>query len=168
MRTLASDTPRHMRRILRSARQALGMSQTELAEALGSSRRTIIRRERGQTDIAPFQVQRLADLVRAEDPDLADELLVAAGLEPVAVVEMPPAAPVVEVAIMPAPVEEPPKPATPAYVPKQAVEAVLYAAADAIDESPRRIKPAIVAAFARAKEMGLTVEQVVEALDSAK
>jgi transcriptional regulator with XRE-family HTH domain len=155
---MALDPPRPMRRILRSVRQALGMSQTELADAIGSSRRTIIRRERGYSAPVPSEVQELADLVRSEDPDLADELLIAGGIELKADIETQSAAPIVETHSVVAP----------ARLPKHAVDAVLYAAADAMDESPRRIKPAIVAAFLRAKEMELTVEEVIEALDSMK
>jgi hypothetical protein len=44
------------------------------------------------------------------------------------------------------------------------IEAVVCAAADAMDESPRRVRPALLAALQRARRMGLTVEAMERAL----
>jgi hypothetical protein len=44
--------------------------------------------------------------------------------------------------------------------PEQLVENVIYAAAEAMDVSPRAMRGAIAAAFARAKELGLDVAGV--------
>jgi transcriptional regulator with XRE-family HTH domain len=134
------------------------VSQTELADALGSSRRTIIRRERGQSYPVDDEVRQLADLVRSEDEDLADELLAARGLLLDVTDEVTPATP---------DVSAPPQ-VSPAMAAKYSIDAVLYAAADAIDAIPRDVKPAIVAAFVRAKELGLTIDQVVSTLKPTK
>jgi transcriptional regulator with XRE-family HTH domain len=56
------------------------MTQAELADSLGVSRRTIIRWQQGRTSPAAAELQHLADLVRHEEPALADEL--SALLEP--------------------------------------------------------------------------------------
>ena len=134
------------------------MSQTELAEALGSSRRTIIRRELGQSSPVDFELRQFADLVRLEDADLADEMLAAGGLQEPIAAPIAPAAP-----------DEPvPAAITPALPAEYRIDAILCAAADAIDAVPRDVKPAIVAAFVRAKQMGLSIEEVVAALESAK
>jgi hypothetical protein len=48
--------------------------------------------------------------------------------------------------------------------PKLSIDSVLLAAADAADISPRATKAAVVAAFVRARELGLSVEAVVKGL----
>jgi hypothetical protein len=47
------------------------------------------------------------------------------------------------------------------------VEAVVCAAADAMDVSPRAMRPALLAAFTRARRIGLTVEAMEKALGGA-
>jgi DNA-binding XRE family transcriptional regulator len=147
---MVDDPPRPLRRVLRYVRQALMMSQVELGEAIGLSRRTIIRWERGQSSPVPFQAQQLVDLVRPEEPDLADELLAAMGMEPAVA-----GAPSVD-----GPVTSLGK--TPGG--RHIIDAVVYAAADAIDGVPRDVRRAVTAAFVRAREMGLSVEEVAQAL----
>ena len=44
------------------------------------------------------------------------------------------------------------------------VDVVVCAAAEALDVSPRAVRPALLAAFQRAREAGLTLEQVEKAL----
>ena len=140
----------------------LGMSQGELGDALGVSRRTIIRWQRGHTSPAPTQVKQLADLVRDEDDELADELLAQIGIEPVA----PPAAEAASSAMAvaaptaaPAPPPEPPGPA-----PAHAIDSIVCVAADAANLVPRAMRPALAAAFTRAMELGLTLEQIVRGM----
>ena len=104
------------------------------------------------------EVRELAELVRREDADLADELLAAGGLDVPVNEEI---APTTQKESIPAVI-------TLALPATYSVDAILYAAADAINAVPRDVKPAIVAAFVRAKELGLTVEQVVATLVSTK
>ncbi|MDP9001553.1 MAG: hypothetical protein M3O46_15745, partial [Myxococcota bacterium] len=44
------------------------------------------------------------------------------------------------------------------------IDAVVCAAAEALDVSPRAVRPALLAAFARASELGLTLERSLEGL----
>jgi DNA-binding XRE family transcriptional regulator len=144
----------HLTHLLRMAQHETETTQYELGEKLGVSRRTIIRWGRNATSPAPFQVQQLADLVRATgNDDLADALLEAANLPipepPVQVVEAPSPAP------SPEPVGPPPQ---------HLMDAVIYAAADAADLAPRKTRLALRAALLRARELGVTAEAMVEAL----
>src|SRR5258708_39333083 len=118
---MAVESPRPLRRVLRHARQALGMSQEELAQALGSSRRTIIRRERGQSYPVEEEGRQMESLVRPDEPDLADELRAAAGME---VVQEP------DVTAPAAPHEIIVAAVAPPILAKHSVDAILYAAAD--------------------------------------
>jgi hypothetical protein len=138
------------------AQHEVGMTQYELGEKLGVSRRTIIRWGRNATVPAPFQVEQLAGLVRASgDDDLADGLLEAANLP------IPgPAVQVVE-PVAPAPSPEPVGPP-----PQQLIDAVIYAAADAADLAPRKTRLALRAALLRARELGVTAEAMVLALSA--
>ena len=149
---MRSDAPRPLHRVLRIARGTLGMTQLELGAALSVSHRTVLRWEGRRSEPAPFQVSALAELVRPENGPLADELLDLAGIaRPVPPPEPPP----------------PPRVPRPAIQPKHAIDLLVYAAADAIDMPPRAMRVAMAAAFARAAEMGLTVEAVVEGLAPA-
>jgi DNA-binding XRE family transcriptional regulator len=152
---MVDDAPRPMRRLLRYARSALMMTQREMGETIGAASRTIIRWERGHSEPSPDQVKRLADLVRPEEADLADELLAAAGVHVPAPLAPPPER-------VPLPVPPP----VPVAMPKHAVDAVVYAAADAMNVAPRAMRLAIAAAFLRARELGLSIEAVAEALGS--
>jgi hypothetical protein len=147
----------HLTHLLRMAQNELGLTQFELGQRLGVSRRTIIRWGRNATAPAPFQVEDLANRVRAGGhDDLADSLLEAAGLP----IPAPPA-PLVE----PAAAVAPPEPSGPP--PQHVVDAVIYAAADAADLAPRKTRLALRAALLRAKELGVTAEAMAEALSTA-
>jgi DNA-binding XRE family transcriptional regulator len=139
------------------AQNEVGVTQEELGRKLGVSRRTIIRWGRNATAPAAFQVEDLANLVRAEgNDDLADSLLEAAHLpvpEPTPEVVAPPAAA--------APREPSPPP------PQHVIDAVVYAAADAADLSPGKTRLALRAALLRAKELGVTAEAMAVALGGA-
>ncbi len=160
------NSARPLKRMLQYARRVLGMEQGELAHAMGVSRRTVIRWQKGQTAPVEAQVRQLADMVREEDEDLADELLASALLEP------PPrpresaarsvAAPA---AAAPAPAG-PPEPQGPA--PPHLIDAIVCAAADAADMIPRVMRPPLRAAFLRAAELGLSIESVVLGLSDEK
>jgi len=141
------------------------MTQAELADAMGVSSRTIIRLEKGHASLVPDQARELAGLVREEDEELADELLAVMGVgaddgvagELVGALEALPAP-------APAPGEPAAAPAPRGPAPKHLVDAVLFAAADAVDMVPRAVTPAVVAAFKRAHELGLAIEAVVDGL----
>ena len=154
---MADDSPRALRRMLRLARESLGMTQARLGGELGSASRTVIRWEQGRSRPGPDRMLRLADMVRVEDPELATELLESAGIAP-----PPVAAPPREEA--PAPPSLPAIAPRPALTPRVAAEAVVYAAAEVLDAAPRTAKPAVLAAFARAAELEVTVAELLDGL----
>jgi DNA-binding XRE family transcriptional regulator len=162
---MESSAPRPFKRVFVYARQALAMNQGQLADAMGVSRRTIIRWQRGYTAPVDFQVRQLAALVREEDDDLADELLAAASIAP----EPEPQQAGAEAAA--APIASPPAlapaPEAPSAVPAHAIDAIVCVAADAANMVPRAIRPALRAAFARAAELGVSVEAVARGLADA-
>jgi transcriptional regulator with XRE-family HTH domain len=158
--------PRHFKRVFASCRVALGMSQGDLADAMGVSRRTIIRWTMGHTRPVEFEIRRLAALVREEDDDLADELLAAASLEPdpkpPGAIETP-VEPVPPPVMAPALPPEPPRPA-----PTHVTDSILCVAADAANMVPRAILPAIRAAFSRARELRVSVDEVLLGLEAPR
>ncbi len=146
--------------LLQKARMVLDLSsQGALGEALGSSARTGQRWEQGQSDMGLPDIHKLIVMVHPRDPDLAAQLaqvgrttLLAAGIAP-----PPPPAPMV--AAPPAPAAPPPP--DPAYL----VDTVVCAAAEAMDVMPEGIRPALRAAFRRARLARLSVEDIDSALN---
>jgi DNA-binding XRE family transcriptional regulator len=172
------DSARPFKRVLVYAREALGMDQGDLASAMSVSRRTIIRWQKGQTMPVEPQIRELADMVREQDEDLADELLASAMLAPLprpeennssaleqgrnliaAHSEVAPSAPFA-------------KPAAPAGpqgpAPAHLIDAIVCAAADAADVIPRAMRPPLHAAFSRAAQLGLSIESIVLGLSGEK
>jgi DNA-binding XRE family transcriptional regulator len=157
--------------MLIEARRLLGMSQGELGELLGSSRRSGQRWDGGRSSPTPKQLHALSALVHPKDPELAAQIAMAGGstLEQLGIVPPPPP---------PAPLARPippPRPPPPVSAPAPApppsppppedvVDAVVCAAAEAIDVMPRTIRPALLAAFRRARRLGLDVATVERAL----
>jgi hypothetical protein len=130
------------------AQHRLGLSHGDLAKLIGVSRRTAERWSQGTSTPASFQVARLAVAVHHRDVGLALKLASAAGksLEDLGVVP-PPASP------------PSPPPVTPLLV-----EAVVSAAAEALDVSPRVARPALLAAVERAKAAGLGLDDLLAVL----
>jgi transcriptional regulator with XRE-family HTH domain len=129
-------------------RQALGTTQEELGRMLGVSRRTAQRWTR--QGIPSEELPNLARLVHAKDAALAAAIVAAAGttLEAVGIVK--PAAP----------------PPLPPPLPDWAVDAVVCATAEAMHLLPNEVRPGLHAAFARAKEIGLSVDVIERVLRS--
>ncbi|MHB8416835.1 MAG: hypothetical protein ACYDCL_02080 [Myxococcales bacterium] len=163
---MSTKLPTHIPVFIR-ALQASGKLQGEMAQVIGVSRRTMSRYVSAATPVlSQAQWNALADEVRSRDPDLALELAamgdaqaLAFGVGNVVIqrpVPPPPAAP----ALPPPP--PPPKPSP--HLDSALAAAVVYAAAEALDVSPRQVRPVIAAAFARAVELGCTVEQIARAL----
>ena len=138
--------------------RTLGLMNPALATLLGCSTRTIERWAANQSMPSPDQLEVLARHVHAIDPALAAKMASFLGqsLETLGIVERKPAP-----APPPAP---PPAPLPPAPPPAQLVENVVCAAAEAMDVSPRTIRPALYAAFARASELGVDAETVKRVL----
>jgi transcriptional regulator with XRE-family HTH domain len=136
--------------VLAEARHKLGMSQSQFGLALGSSHRTATRWDAGQAHPGAHEMRRLAELLLPLDVALAAEAAAHLGdtLESLGL-----AAP-----------QPPPRPAPSPTPPQDLVDIVVCAAAEASDVSPRSMRPLLHVAFRRAREVGLTVQQVEQAL----
>jgi len=141
------------------AQRALSLNHQELAELVGSSKRTVERWSAGHGGPYPDHITRLAAAVYPHDADIARRLASFLGqsLESLGIVKPPPPAP----PPLPPPVVSPPAPSplTPLLV-----ESVVAAAAEALDVSPRAVRPAVLAAVDRAKAAGLSVDEMLAVL----
>ena len=140
------------------ARATLLLSQLALAEALGASRRTGQRWDAAQAYPNYGQLETLARLVHPKDPGFAAEIANGLGTT------------LVELGLEPAP--SPPVQAPSAQLPRTSseqrrghiVDSVVCAAAEAMNVLPGAIRPALLAAFTRASDLGLDIDAVVEGL----
>jgi hypothetical protein len=136
------------------SRQALGLgSQAELGEKLGVSQRSAQRYS--AHGVPAYYLPALARLVHPVDPELAAEIAQSMGhtLESLGIV-----APVPPPALVAAPPPPPPPP------PDGIVDAVVCAAAEAMEMMPRDVRPGLLAAFKRAREIGVSVDVVERVL----
>jgi DNA-binding XRE family transcriptional regulator len=145
---------------------ALKLGQRELGELLGVSRRTMQRWQKGDGFPSIQQWALLARHVYAVNPDLAARIATQMGetLESLRIVA--PAPPPIPVAPPPVAVAPPPVPLRPQASLADLVDSVVCAAAEAIAVAPQSIRPALLAAFARAASVSLTVDEVRGALAS--
>jgi transcriptional regulator with XRE-family HTH domain len=111
-------------------RSTMGLSQEELGRAIGISRRTAVRWTARGTP--PHAFPDLARMVQPHDPDLAAEIAAVAGIT----LEDPSALPEGASAF---------------------VDSIVCAAADAISVTPAAIRPALLAALVRAREMQISL-----------
>lgn len=140
------------------ARIALGLSQRKLGEMLGISERTVQRWEDGGAIVLPHTIATLTTEVLPKDPDLAARIAAHAGtsLAQLGVEKAPEPAP--------PPPAPPPPPALPPLPTETLVDSIVCVAADAIGVLPRAIRPALAAAFRRAREVRLEVGEVADSL----
>jgi transcriptional regulator with XRE-family HTH domain len=143
---------RNITPLLFRARQSVGMSQAAFGDSLGVSKRTVSRWETGGATLSPFQACQLARMVYPKDTALAAEVAAAASesLESLGLVVR-----------APAPLNPPPSPVLP---PRLVVDAVVCVAADALGAAPSTVRAALYAAFKRASELRLSVDEVEKAL----
>ncbi len=159
-------------------RAALRLDQLELSNLVGSSLRTVQRWENSRAQPSPWHLHRLADAMMPVNPQLAAEL------DELAPRPKPPPPPVVEPAPLPdapppplpgppplpapptppSPPEPPPPPPPPPIPDEVLVDAVVCAAAQAMSLVPQAVRPAILAAFTRARDARLTPEAVIAVL----
>ncbi len=127
------------------------LSQEKLGEALGVSRRTVIR---WATRSVPSESQltKLAGLVHPFDEGLASELAVAAGKR------LP------ELGLAPATPPEPSRPEDALPLAELTVDSIVHAAASAASASPQAARAAVLAALERAATLGMTADALREAL----
>jgi hypothetical protein len=142
--------------VIRSQR-ALHLSQGGLGDLLGASRRTVTRWVDG-TSPSAAQLDRLTRAVFAVDQGLAGQLaeargqsLVSLGLVP------PPSPPALEVAPLPTP--------APAPLPARCLaDSIVCAAVDVAGMTPAQLRPVLLAAFERAAELRIGVDEIVKGL----
>jgi transcriptional regulator with XRE-family HTH domain len=128
------------------AQMALGLSQKELADLLGVSARSIIRWRGEPGRLPPQTVQSLAGAVFAVDRALAAEI---AERQRTTLEDLGIAAPRV---------------ASLGAEPALLVDSVVSAAAEALSTTPQAVRPAVLAAFERAKALELEIDAVRDAL----
>jgi hypothetical protein len=135
--------------VFEMCRQALGATQEELGLMLGVSRRTA---QRWSTQGIPsYELIDLARVVHPRAPALAAEIVAALGTTLDRAGIVPPAPPAAPAAAL-------------THPPDVVVDAVVCAAADAMQMLPNEVRPGLHAAFARAKEIGLSVDVIERAL----
>jgi transcriptional regulator with XRE-family HTH domain len=139
--------PASIAALLYEARRTLRIgSQGKLGVRIGSSARSGQRWERGEASPSARQLQELAGLVYPKNASLAAEIASAGGTT-VEALGLAPASPVK------------PRPDT-----EHIVDTVVCAASDAMGALPEAVRPALLAAFRRARLVGLTMEEVESAL----
>lgn len=150
------------------ARIALGTTQKAMGERFGCSHRTAARWESGQSHPSNEQIHEMARAVHASDASLAAALAAEGGttLEALGlVVRAPPPPP------PPPPPAPPPGPPPRAFPPiALMLDSVLLAAIDAAEAHTDSLRErgvvlaVIRAAFARARALGLTLNEVDDAM----
>ncbi|MGA2448776.1 MAG: helix-turn-helix domain-containing protein [Polyangiaceae bacterium] len=143
--------------LLTDARRQLRMSQREFGPALGASHRTANRWDAGKASPAARNLQRLAELLAPVNPALATEAAAHIGqtLESLGLVSPSSEAGAAAQSGLAGPA-------------KDLVDIVLCAAAEAADTSPRAMRSLLYVAFRRARQVGLTTEQLEQALAPEK
>jgi transcriptional regulator with XRE-family HTH domain len=147
---MAPPTTISVSHLLVVAMGRLGMSQREFGPALGASHRTASRWATGRSHPSVFELRRLAALLAPIDLDLAREAAAHAHDT------------LAELGLAP-----PTAPSRPAVTTNDLVDALICASAEAGDASPRALRPVLYVAFQRAKELGLSVDDVTTALAPA-
>lgn len=153
--------PHPLRHLMFLARQQLMLNQKGFAVVIHSSERSVQRQEVGRGTIHPDQVHKAADAIRAKNPQLAAQLEEYAPRPAAPPPPLPPAPPALPPPPPPQPAAPPPPPPVP---PSILVEAVLCAAAEAMNLPPQAVRPAVLAAFTRARDAQLAPEAVVAVL----
>lgn len=128
------------------SRMALGLSQREFGDLVGRSERTIQRWEDRGVAFIPWEVETLARALHPVRPDLAAQV---AAMGDTSLQQLGLAT------------------ASSAGAPTStaaSIEAVVGAAAQVLGVSPDTIRPAIAAAFAKARDAGLDVAVVAQGL----
>jgi hypothetical protein len=149
--------------LLFDAQRALKLNQEGLGKLLGGvSRRTVWRYQGGRSSPQPHHFHALARHVFPTDKALAEQLAAVGGatLETLGLVVPAPAPAKVAPS---APLPPAPTPIDPMRS-RLLVDAVVCAAAEALDVSPRSVRGALYAAFARAKETGLSIDAIEASL----
>jgi len=129
------------------ASEALGLNQREIAALLGISTRTVQRWAGRRASPGSLDHQRLAQAVHPKDPGLAAQLAQAGGASLAALG-----------------LGQPEAPAPPALAPEHLVDSVVCVASAATGIMPDAVRPGLLAAFTRARQLGLSIDAVERAL----
>jgi hypothetical protein len=138
-------------------RMTVGLTQAQLGDLLLRSRRTILRMERRGGTMLASDWEKLARATHARDRVLATQLAASAGKT------------LVDLGL-----EQPPPPPAPAAPPRPVasaqhlVDSVVCAAAEAMQQTPQAMRPGVVAAFERAIALGMSAQDVLQALAMPK
>jgi hypothetical protein len=148
---MAPPSGESLKALVSLAMNALGESQEGLGKLLGASRRTVSRWMAHTPLLSTEQCVTLARAVYPCDAALAARIVATRGvtLEDAGIAVPSAAAP-------------PAQPEPPAYL----VDVVVCAAAEALDASPRVVRPGLLAAFRSARTLGLDMETVEKALSA--
>jgi transcriptional regulator with XRE-family HTH domain len=140
------------------AQRALGYSHQAMADAVGSSQRTVQRWSSETSHPTVDNLRKLAIVVYPHDAGIAKRLAALVG-ETAQSLGLTPAA-------GPRLAEKTPSaaPALPPKVTAALAESVVAAAAEAMDVSPRVARPALLAAMERASAVGIGVDDLLTAL----
>jgi transcriptional regulator with XRE-family HTH domain len=143
------------------ARLALKDTQRTFAERLGSSQRTVARWEAGQSEIHAHDAVKLARELYPIDRQMAADLLACRGQTLVSTgIEAPAPPPAALPPAAPAPARPPAaKPELLAIM----VDAVVCAAAEAADASPKRVRESVLLVMRRSLEAGLDLQAASDA-----
>src|SRR5258708_1441904 len=149
---MAKHAGRPLAQLVTAAHDALPVGSDALASKLDSSKRTLQRWKAGESRPAADQLAKLACLVHPTHAPLASEIAAAAGETLVGLgLGKPPAPPLSTARPMPR---------------HLVVDAVVCAAAEATDVAPGGVRTILLAAFKRARELGLSTEEVHDALET--
>ncbi len=144
------STMANLNELVRLARRETGTwIDGDLAKLLGCSRRTVQRNSRTEGLSRDEHYLRLIRAWHPRNPDLARQLAAARGTTLEALGLAPPA--------------PPPDTTGPLHA-----DSVVYAAADVLQLPPSAVRPAVAAAFAKAREHGATVEGLARHLGGVK
>jgi hypothetical protein len=136
--------PNDLAELLVHSQMALQLTQQQLADLLGVSKRTVQRWQDRGGSLLPVHAERLASAVRSMRPDLAEKAM-ALGQAQAATLGVP-------------------GPAVPASV--EAITSILEAAGEAAGLSSDAVRAAVTAAFEHADAEGLDVAAVIAGLAS--
>jgi hypothetical protein len=141
--------------------RALRIPGTELAALLGVTPKTVYRWYGKRTSVGANKLGELAPHVHPHDPALAERIHEYAARTLAQYRLQPPP---------PLPTSPAPEPTahTASVAPRTLhVESVVHAVCEALDAGPRAVRPAVLAAFRRARELALSVDDVLQELAPA-
>ena len=148
--------------LLVQGQSALGITSVDLAKLLGVSPKTVYRWVGRRTSIAPMAVGALSHHVHRADAALARRMHAHAVTE-LSTMNLPLPPPLPEAAKAPGAVAPAPS-LSASESTRLRVDAVIHAACLAMNVAPQAVRPALVAAFARARELELSVDDMAMAL----